>query len=99
MLPIKTDILATIHEILVGPTSRSGDAPANLNDYEIRLRVNYLIINGGSSYTTNYGVQALIGVLKTQITFANGYLLTGSNNNNNYSLINGYHLAWNDEFN
>ncbi len=67
-------------------------------DYQIAIQGNALVLNGGSTYAINAGMQRLLQNLDTQKAIDSRYAVTGSYDQK-YSLSGGYALTLADEFN
>lgn len=99
------------NEILIGMTTGSGILPSvfksgsldgvggyGYNDYRIFVKNGKLFVEAGSDYAANYAVIKLMDILEKTPELAEGFAVSGSYNQGEYSLLNGYGLTWGDEF-
>ena len=78
------------HDGFAGSGERGG--------YEVAVKGKHLVINGASTYAVSAAVQQVFAVIEKEKGLPKGYSLKGTYKPGTYALVNGYDLAWQEEF-
>ena len=89
---------ANKNEILIGPNVEGLENLSDIQSFKMEFTNNIFKISVGSTTAANYAIQQLIGQIDKGVKIENGYSMTGTYTDKDYSLGNGYGLTWYDDF-
>ena len=89
---------ANKNEIAIGPNVEGLEVLADLQSFKTEFKNNILKVSVGSTTAANYAIQLFIDQIDKGVTVADGYKMTGTYADKDYSLGNGYGLTWYDDF-
>ena len=86
------------NEILIGPNVEGLEELTDIQSFKTEFKNNCLKINVGSTTSANYAVQQLLAQIDSGVKVDEGYSVSGTYKEKDYSLGNNYALTWYDDF-